>query len=401
MRERALVIGAGRSGRGMLGELYHACGYHVVFADVKGDLVEGLNRVRRYGVRKTSLSTGATERVSVDDFEAIDTVRDHDRYINALATTTWVSTALMPEAFEQVASDVAEAARVRLAMGRPPEQFITLGANYVGLERLFLSQLAKLLGESDLERALSGTHLVMSIVNRKNLLPDEPDESDPYLVIGDDKPVLRVEDIPELRARADRPAFFVLERNLDAAMAIKIWSGNLVQCTMAFAALSKGYTGTREASWNPLSSRLAYYAGDEGYRAVAAEYGLPPRTAEERRRPVELFRTPSFNDSLLRIVRDPIRKLARNDRLIGPALCCMRHGILPYFITRGCAYAFLYGNESDPQAAELQEVLAEKGIDEAVWELCQLDCESEDERVVHDLIVDAYLDITQHNPMDE
>lgn len=401
MRDTALVIGAGRSGRGMLGELYHSCGYHVIFADVKTDLVDGLNRVGRYGVRKTSLATGASEEVVVDDFEALDVARDRERYIQALATTTWISTALMPEDFEQVATDVVEAARVRSRMVDPPEQFITLGANCVGLEGIFASQLKRLLEGRPLEQSLTGTHLVMSVVNRKNLLPKTPDASDPYLVVGDDKPVLRVEDLPSLRARADRPAFFALEHGLDAAMAIKIWSGNLVQCTMAFAALSRGRTGTREASWDPLASRLAYYAGDEGYRAVAAEYGLAPRTAGERRRPVEVFRTPSFDDSLLRIVRDPIRKLARNDRLIGPALCCMRHGILPYFITRGCAYAFLYSNESDRQAVELQRTLSKRGIEQSVWDICQLDQKSEDERVVHDLIVAAYLDITQRNPMDE
>lgn len=28
-----LIIGSGRSGRGMLGELYHKAGFHIVFAD--------------------------------------------------------------------------------------------------------------------------------------------------------------------------------------------------------------------------------------------------------------------------------------------------------------------------------------------------------------------------------
>lgn len=212
---------------------------------------------------------------------------------------------------------------------------------------------------------------------------------------------MRVEDLPALRNAADRPPFFRLESGLDRAMAIKIWSGNLVQCSMAFIAIQKGITGTYEASWDPDASRCAFYAAREGYRAVAAEYGLPPRSAEEEKAPVCVFRGKDFNDSLARLIRDPIRKLGRQERFIGPALCCVRHGIVPYYITKSCAHVFLYNCKDDPQSVTIQRYLHENGIDAAVSHFCQLDPSQHDDSIVQQMIAAAYLDITHASPLEE
>lgn len=306
-----LIIGSGRSGRGMLGELYHKAGFHIVFADNDPSLVNGLRAVGHYSVEMTDLKSGAKEESVITDFAVLNTVADHAAYIEQLATSRWISTALMPAAFDRVMEDVAEAALLRLSRGTSEPQFITLGANFVGMETYCTQKLRTLLGEDRWNAFSQNTHLIMSIVNRKNLLPRCPDTQDPYRVEGDNKPVLRVEDLPALRNAADRPPFFRLESGLDRAMAIKIWSGNLVQCSMAFIAIQKGITGTYEASWDPDASRCAFYAAREGYRAVAAEYGLPPRSAEEEKAPVCVFRGKDFNDSLARLIRDPIRKLGK------------------------------------------------------------------------------------------
>ena len=43
MKNEVVIIGAGNSGRGMLGEMFYNDGqYHVVFADIDSELVNGL-----------------------------------------------------------------------------------------------------------------------------------------------------------------------------------------------------------------------------------------------------------------------------------------------------------------------------------------------------------------------
>ena len=103
-----LIIGSGRSGRGMLGELYHKAGFHIVFADNDPSLVNGLRAVGHYSVEMTDLKSGAKEESVITDFAVLNTVADHAAYIEQLATSRWISTALMPAAFDRVMEDVAE-----------------------------------------------------------------------------------------------------------------------------------------------------------------------------------------------------------------------------------------------------------------------------------------------------
>ena len=402
MKKEVLIIGAGRTGRGMLGELYHADGYHIIFADKDSQLVSGLRRQGYYTVKMSNMATGAVRESRVDRFDILDTVADHAAYLDALCRVQLISTALLPEAFDQVIADLVEMIRARRSAGRRELVFITLGANYVGLLEYYDERIRSALDPEETAYFERWVRLVMSIVNRKNLLPGPEERTeDAYRIVGDDKSVLRVEDLEDLRRLEPMPGFFRPEKNLSAAMVIKIWTGNLVQCSMAFVALSYGITGSYEASLHPVASRYAYYAAAEGYDGVAAWYGLPPRTAEEARQPVTVFRTKALDDSLFRIVREPIRKLGKNDRFIGPALCAARHGITPYYICRSCAYAFLYRNEEDPQSLRLQEMLARQGIRDTVRQVSDLDPGVPEEKLVLDLIVNAYLDICGRDPLAE
>jgi len=402
MRESVVIIGAGRSGRGMLGELYYKDKARITFADKDAGLTAGLRKQGYYTVKMSNMSSGESRETRVEGFQVLNTMTEHEAYIRSMCQADFISTALMPDAFDQVIGDLAEMIRMRMAAGNEKMLFITLGANYVGLYEYYDSGLRARLNPEERAYFDRCIRLVMSIVNRKNLLPPEQERTeDAYRVIGDDKPVLRVEDSEELRVCPNMPSFFRLEKNLSAAMVVKIWTGNLVQCSMAFVALAHGLTRSCEAAYHPVASRYAYYAAAEGYNGVAREYGLPSRTAEQAREPVAVFRTRNVDDSLFRIVREPIRKLGRNDRLIGPALCAAKQGILPYYICRSCAYAYLYQNEEDPQSVALQRLLGQKGIYAAVREVSQLDPEVAEEKLVLELIVNSYYDISGQDPLRE
>lgn len=396
--KKVLIIGSGRSGRGMLGELLSHEEYEMTFSDIDNELTDGLKEQGYYTVKKTNLATKESEETRVEDFKVLNTIKDHEAYIHALATSDFVLTALKPDAFDQVIKDIVEAVRYRMTTNITYPTFITLGANYVGLYEKYSSGIYNMLSTDERKYFDSNIYLVMSIVNRKNRVPDVIGK-DKYRIEGDDKSVLRVEDIPQLVKCEYKPKFFKLEHNLSAAMAIKIWSGNVVQCTMAFVALSKNMTNSYEASMDLDASRIAYYAADEAYLGVAAEYGLSPRTDEQKKYPVTVFRNEKFSDSLYRIAREPIRKLGKNDRFIGPALCALKHGILPYYICLGAAYGFRYINNDEPESVELQEYIEQNGIENAILHYTNLDLENAHEKIIYELILNHYRNIVKTNPV--
>ena len=229
--------------------------------------------------------------------------------------------------------------RLRKQLNINEKVYITLGANYVGLYEHFDEAIKKELNNDELDYYKEYIILVMSIVNRKNLKPFTLRDNDKYFIEGDDKPVLRVER-SAVQSLEPMPKFFKLEDNLSAAMAVKIWSGNVVQCSMAFVALSKGMRKTIEAVYDKESHDLAYQAAIEAIYGVDSEFRIKENIEEKALKSVDVFKNAKFTDDLYRIARQPIRKIGFNDRFIGPARMALKHGKLPVYICKCMAYVF-------------------------------------------------------------
>lgn len=167
------IIGSGRSGRGMLGELYDADDFSITFADIRPDLVEGLKKQGYYTVQMTDLNCHNVKERIIRGFDVVDVKKERDRYLEEMIHSDFVSTALLPKDFDAVIEDLVAAVRLRREEGLLTPFFITLGANYVGLYEYFDSHIRAKLESSDLEYYEQYVHLLMSIVNRKNLLPPE------------------------------------------------------------------------------------------------------------------------------------------------------------------------------------------------------------------------------------
>ena len=75
--------------------------------------------------------------------------------------------------------------------------------------------------------------------------------------------------------------------------------------------------------------------------------------------------------SVQRVAGDPIRKLSGPaGRLIGPARLCLSEGIIPQGIIHTIALALHYNNPADESAHRLQKMIADKGIETVLNEVC-------------------------------
>ena len=86
---------------------------------------------------------------------------------------------------------------------------------------------------------------------------------------------------------------------------------------------------------------------------------------------VKLSTVKLLGDTVERVGKDPVRKLSENDRLIGAARLCVKQGIKPVYVSLGIASGFLFAPQSDEAAKKVQQVLAERGIGEAIEAFCR------------------------------
>ena len=80
-----------------------------------------------------------------------------------------------------------------------------------------------------------------------------------------------------------------------------------------------------------------------------------------------------MKDQILRVVRQPIRKLSPNERLVAPAKLAVQYDLPRKWIVKGIVAALKYHHADDPQSVELAQMLGEKGLPGVLREVCQIE----------------------------
>jgi mannitol-1-phosphate 5-dehydrogenase len=121
---------------------------------------------------------------------------------------------------------------------------------------------------------------------------------------------------------------------------------------------------------------IARKAANETCLAQIAEFGFDPEEqAEWMDAAFAKFGDKNIPDPIERNGADPERKLGRDDRLVGPALLSLKHGIYPKGLLTGIMACFEY---RDPDKNDrIADVIMEKGPDFVLHEICGLSMEEE------------------------
>ena len=114
---RAVQFGAGKIGRGFLGQLLCESGYEVTFVDVLPDLVARLNERGEYPLRLVSAS--ATQERVIGNVRALDAGRDGVQIARALAEADIAGTSVGVANLPSVAESLATGIAARAPSGRP------------------------------------------------------------------------------------------------------------------------------------------------------------------------------------------------------------------------------------------------------------------------------------------
>ena len=84
---------------------------------------------------------------------------------------------------------------------------------------------------------------------------------------------------------------------------------------------------------------------------------------------IKRYKNPYLKDALVRIGREPNRKLAPTDRLVAPLMNSYSYGISVDNLIKGIAAALHFDYAEDPQSQALQEKIRENGVLEAAREI--------------------------------
>ena len=157
----------------------------------------------------------------------------------------------------------------------------------------------------------------------------------------------------------------------------KLFVHNLTHAATAYLGHDHGYTYIWEAIRDPEICHVVEGAGLESSRALVKKHDLDADDLEAHRLDlIRRYHNRALADQVERVARDPLRKLGRDDRLVGALRLCLDQGTEGEYIAFVTARALAYTEASDPLAEVLRARMQASGLDAVLQEVCGLDPDS-------------------------
>jgi mannitol-1-phosphate 5-dehydrogenase len=374
-----LVIGAGKIGRGFIAHLFHRGGYKVWFLDASREVVDRLNREKQYRVDLAGETRDRTEYIPVAGAFALE---DGEKVREIVASVPLLASSVGAAHVARVAGYVKEHL---LAADRqaPLNWLICENANHPartiqevllqGAPPAFADFVRTRLGLVETQVLRTGMAARAEVLAREPLALRMQD----WWTLPLDADAF-VGAVPAVDGLSPRPGFA-------NELTRKLYTFNGTNGPIAYVGWANGYTVLHE-------SALAYpdyfkAIQEESAFGLVHEFGLDER--EQRAfmaMAMKKYTDPALRDQIERNAQDSKRKLGRHERLVGPALLCLRHGRMPRAYAKAIAAAYAYNGSADPGTQEVQAAVRRLGIREAVKVYSDLDESSP----LYGLVVEAY-----------
>ena len=358
--KKAIMYGAGNIGRGFIGKVFSDSGYEVCFLDIMQDVIDEMNRRGEYTVRIVS-NEGETD-TTVRPVRAVNSTTE--QAVQEIADCDIMATAVGVNILPRVAPAIARGVIARMEQsGRPLN--IILCENQLEVDVLMRGWLYACFNDEQKKWADENLGLVEPSIGRMvpPLTPEMRAKDkllicvEPYCELPVDRDAFKGE-IPDLVGLVPYSPFeFYIKRKLflhNGGHALCAYLGNL-----------KGYEYIWQAIADPEIREAARASMLASAHALIARFGEGVRENVERNVDdlLRRFQNRALKDTVARVGADPVRKLRRNDRVVGAALFCLEQGVDPSPIITGIVAALKFDRADDPTAPEIQKALREQGVE--------------------------------------
>lgn len=354
----AIQFGAGNIGRGFIGYLLSKSGYKVVFVDINEEIIEKINTNKKY-------------KVFVKDTECYEEEVNNILAINSLASdiveriykANIITTAIGPSILCKIANTIAKTIIYRKEKHVTEQLIVIACENMVCATSFLKDEIYKYLNEDEVEYANKYVAFPNSSVDR--IVP--PVKSDNILDVT-------VEKFYEWNVEKESLKSFVpniegmnLVENLPAYIERKLFTLNTGHAITSYLGFVKGYKTIDQSIRDEKIQNIVRKAMQESGRAISKKYDFDlEKHFEYIEKIIDRFKNQYLNDDVLRVSREPIRKLSEKDRLIKPLNTAMAYGYEYENLLTGIASVFHYKNIKDDQSIEINKYLDVHGIKDTV-----------------------------------
>lgn len=362
-----VIFGAGKIARGFIGHLLYLSEIPFVFVERAENLVDLINERGRYTVNilgrpeKNCEVTGAHALCFEQEEEIIQAVAEADAVFTAVGGKNLSSLIpILKQGIERKAKRGGNLNIVTCENWKQPAAVLKSG-----IEELLQGGAKQYFAEH--------TGVTEAVIMRSAIEPDgELLKKDPLIVnvqdfwelpvdasriIGELPPVAGLKLIPEFTGFLER----------------KFYTYNAANGTTSYIGALLGYEKIADAAHDERILRILDGVYQETAQALSKKHHFPLQeqlafTLTSKRK----LQDYTIVDFIERNARDPLRKLGKDDRLVGSARLVEEYGMEPHNLCTAIAAAIYYENDGDESARELARMRKEEGIGAVLENVCGL-----------------------------
>lgn len=351
---QVVIIGAGKTGRGLIGRLCLCGGHAVTFIDKDAELVRALNIQKRYvvsffGDRRPACTLDGYRTFAPDEAQAAKAIAEADFVITSVA--------------EQNLKDLLPLFESTLSMRRDRKQMRVITAEN-GLDARKILTVRFETGQLCVGQAM----ILCTTVEDQSPLSIRSEDMDcvPY-------------DWKAIGSRFPCEGFQAQER-LQDLLEIKLYTYNCLNACISYLGELSGYTTLAEAAADAYIAGRARKLKGVIDDALSLEYGITPLDqASFSRKALEKFENKEIIDPIARNVRDVQRKLSPNERMIAPLRMFRKYNMHCVALLETIAAALHYGLRTGAFECGHRKIRDAKSV---LSTICGLD----DTKIIADII---------------
>lgn len=380
-----VIFGAGKIARGFVGHLLFLSRIDFIFVEKVDALVDLINERGQYTV---NILGDASKSTVVTGARALKFSQQEEIY-DAIATADCVFDAVGGKNLGEIVPFLTRGIERRAANGGRPLNIVTC-ENW----KLPADILRRGIEESIAEehRAFLDEHVgITEAVIMRSAIEATPE------LLAKDPLVVNAQDFWEFpydasRLKAPMPEGMICQKPIyefTGFLERKFYTYNAANGTTSYVGALLGYRYISDAAHDERILKLLDGVYTETATALSRKHDFPfDEQWAFTRTSLRKLQDRCIVDYIERNARDPIRKLGKDDRLVGSARLCLEYGVRPENLAVAIACAMHYEEPSDEFAVRLAALRQNGGYDAILREVCGLEPDGELGRLIKEKIAD-------------
>ncbi len=363
----AVQIGAGKIGRGFIGQLLFDSGYFTTFIDKQSSLVALLQSTPTY---KIQFVYESSETIEIGRFDAIHS-SELLQASAAIGRADLLSIAVGASNLATTVVPLLVSGIVQRCKTCAPPLNILLCENSMHGKALLHEAIVEALPASCRSYYGNNIALIDTFVGRMVPSPSEQEtRGNPLWLVAEPCNVLFYDadavigDKPQLKHATPKHHF-------DAILKEKLYIHMMGHSATAYLGHLRQQQYIWQAIRDPLIRETVEASTTESCRGIMNRYGVDPSELATRRADFILrYHNRILNDSITRVALDPIRKLSPHERFCGAARLCLEENESAAMIALAATAAIHYFNPEDLESCAIQKILNENSIKGVLQQIC-------------------------------